>query len=67
MRIFKNGCNRGGGGGWVGSGIFLLEMGESQECRNGGGGWGWFYIGGDGEIFKVSLHSWQRKANPPIL
>ena len=41
-------------------------MGESQECRNGGV-WGWFYIGGDGEIFKVSLHSWQRKANPPIL
>ena len=44
MRIFKNGCNRGG---WRGGreGVagclvenFLLEMGESQECRNGGGG-----------------------------
>ena len=39
-------------------------MGGSQE-RWGGRGVG-FKIGG-WEIFKVSLHSWQRSASPPIL
>ena len=30
--------------------------------------WGaWFYNGGKGGIFKVSLPSWQRSANPLIL
>ena len=53
----------GVGGGWLGgSGKYLLEMGGSQECRNGAGGG--FILEGDR---KVSLHSWQRSANPPIL
>ena len=57
MKFFKNGYDGG-------IGNFLLEMGGSQE-RWGGRGVG-FKIGG-WEIFKVSLHSWQRSANPPIL
>ena len=48
-------------GGERGGEKFLLEMGE---VRNGEGGW--FKMGGL-EIFKVSLHSWQRVANPPFL
>ena len=45
----------------------LLEMGGKPGMGRGGGMGGWFYIGGDGEIFKVSLNSWQMKANPPVL
>ena len=41
-------------GGWH---IFLLEMGGKP-------GMGVGFIMGGWEIFKVSLHSWQRGANP---
>ena len=54
MRFFKNGCNGGG------DRKFLLEM---EGTRNRGVG---FIMGGWG-LFKVSLHTWQRGANPPIL
>ena len=42
--------------------------GSKIFTRNGGSqeSWGWFYNGGWG-LFKVSLHTWQRGANPPIL
>ena len=61
MNFFENGYNGGGG-----DGKFSLEMGEgSQECGWGGGGFG--FIMGGWEIFKVSLHSWQRGANPLVL
>ena len=33
----------------------------------GGGGGGGGYWGGGGECLKVSFHSWQLGANPPIL
>ena len=50
MRFFKNGCDGR-------NGKFLLEMGG--EARNGRIG----FIMGGWEIFKFSVHSWQRGAN----
>ena len=52
--FLKNGCNGGGG-----MGNFYQKWGRA---RNGGIGFG--FIMGEQEIFKVSLHSWQRGANP---
>ena len=53
IKFFENGHN----------GEFLLQMGGgSQEWGEGVG-----FIMGGWEIFKVSLHSWQRGANPLIL
>ena len=52
-KFFKNGCHGG-------DRKFLLKWGQA---RNGGVG----FIMGGWEIFKVSLHSWQRGANPTIL
>ena len=51
--FLKNGCNGGG------MGNFYQKWGRA---RNGGIGFG--FIMGEQEIFKVSLHSWQRGANP---
>ena len=53
MKFFKNGCN------WE-DGKFLLKMVRKPGMRGEGVG---FIIGG-WKIFKVSLHSWQRCANP---
>ena len=53
MRFFKNVCN----GGWE---IFTRNR---WEARNEGVG----FIMGGWEVFKVSLQSWHRGANPPIL
>ena len=61
MRFFKSGCDGE-------NGKFLLKI--AVEARNVGM-WeaGWFYNGTGEEfiIFLVSLHSWQKRGNHPIL
>ena len=63
MKFFENGYNGG-------DGKFSLEMEGGKPGMWGGGGegeGGFGFIMGGWEIFKVSLHSWQRGANPLIL